>query len=80
MSLMRLDDVILDELRRGPGTTGQIGDRISARVYAALERLRRAEKVTRSGPPGKGNEKIYALAPIKRRGPVAQNYTNGSSS
>jgi hypothetical protein len=68
--MMRLDDVVLDELKRASGTPGEIGDRISARVYTTLKRLFRDEKVTRRGPPGKGNEKIYALA-VKRRGPIA---------
>jgi hypothetical protein len=68
--MMRLDDVVLDELKRAPGTPGEIGDRISARVYTTLERLRRNDKVRRSGHPGKGNEKKYELT-LKRRGPIA---------
>jgi hypothetical protein len=80
MYLVKLDDVILDELRSSPSTEAEIGERILKRLYPTLRRLFREEKIIRGGPEGKGNVKVYALPPIKRRGPIPQNYANGSSS
>jgi hypothetical protein len=70
MPARRLDDAILEELERGgAGTVKDISDRLSRRVYEALERLVSADKVTKDGFPGKGNEKTYGLrtGPIERR-------------
>jgi hypothetical protein len=64
---VKLDDVILEELRRGPATVSQIAEGISKRVYVALDRLVKAGKVIKHGFPGKGNEKVYSLPDIKRR-------------
>ena len=60
---MKLDDAILKELTRaGEGTVKQIGERLSGRVYEALQRLIKAKHVAvKHGYPGKGNEKIYDL-------------------
>ncbi len=66
---MKLDDAILEELERGRGTVREISERLSKRVYDALERLADQEKVAKKGHPGKGNEKVYSLPKltIKRR-------------
>jgi hypothetical protein len=68
---VRLDDAVLEELERaGPGNVKQIGERLSGRVYEALERLVLADKVSKEGFLGKGHEKTYSLRqpdPIKRR-------------
>lgn len=59
---MKLDGAILEELERGgPGTVKEIGERLSRRVYSALERLANAEIVIKGGIEGKGNEKLYRL-------------------
>ena len=62
---VKLDDVVLDELGRGSGTVNEIAERISKRLYVALDRLVKAKKVIKSGFPGKGNEKVYSLPDIK---------------
>jgi hypothetical protein len=67
---MTLDDVILEALQAGPGSLQDIQGRLSKRVYAALERLAKADKVIKEGFEGKGNPKTYSLpkpAPIRRR-------------
>ena len=61
---MKLDEAILEELERGKGTAKEIGERLSARVQHALEKLVREKKVTKTGYEGKGNIKYYDLAPI----------------
>jgi hypothetical protein len=59
---LKLDEAILEELERGgAGNSKQIGKRLSIRVYEALQRLVRDEKVVKSGWPGRGNEKMYGL-------------------
>jgi hypothetical protein len=58
---LKLDEAILEELERGVGTVKQISVRLSRRVYDALERLARDQRVVKEGWPGKGNEKIYSL-------------------
>ena len=40
-----LEDVILEALKRGPGTAQDISDRVSHCVYATLKRLVAAERV-----------------------------------
>jgi hypothetical protein len=69
---MTLDEVILEELKQAGAacTVKDVQERLSQRVYAALERLVVAEKVIEEGFPGKGNQKTYRLpkpAAIKRR-------------
>jgi hypothetical protein len=68
---MMLDEAILEELRQaGAGTVQDIKERLSQRVYTALERLVVAEKIIKDGFPGKGNQKTYSLpkaAAIRRR-------------
>jgi hypothetical protein len=67
---MTLDNAILEELEHGAGTVKDIQERLSKRVYTALERLHEAGKVEKEGFEGKGNLKTYSLpkpAPIKRR-------------
>jgi hypothetical protein len=59
---MKLDDAILEELEHGSGTVKGISERLSDRVYNALERLVKADKVKKEGYQGKGNEKIYNLS------------------
>jgi hypothetical protein len=54
----------------GAVTVKDIQQRLSNRVYKALERLVEAERVVKEGFPGKGNEKTYSLPkppPLKRR-------------
>jgi hypothetical protein len=58
---LKLYEAILEELERGDGTVKQISARLSRRVYDALERLARDQKVVKESWPGKGNEKIYSL-------------------
>jgi hypothetical protein len=69
---MKLDDAVLEELTRaGEGTVKQISERLSGRVYEAVQRLIKSNHVVvKHGYPGKGNEKVYSLppiGPIKRR-------------
>ena len=64
---VKIDDVILEELRRGGGTAKDIGERLAAGVQRALDRLVKADKVRKAGFPGKGNLKTYSLPPIRPR-------------
>jgi hypothetical protein len=67
---LKLDDAILEELERsGDGTAKQISERLSLRIYEALQRLVRDQRVVKEGFPGKGNEKRYGLPKVvfKRR-------------
>jgi hypothetical protein len=54
-----LEDVILEALKRGPGTAQDISDRVSHCVYATLKRLVAAERVIEED--FLGNAKTYAL-------------------
>jgi hypothetical protein len=59
---VKLDEAVLEELERaGAGTAKEIGERLSGCVYEALKRLVKADRVTKDGYPGQGNEKTYSL-------------------
>jgi hypothetical protein len=58
---LKLDEAVIEELERGDGNAKQIAERLSKRVYAALERLVREERVVKRGWEGRGNEKWYSL-------------------
>lgn len=71
---MSLEEILLDALRKGPGNPRQITERLVDRVRDALNRMAEIEKIYKSGVEGRGNEKIYSLAPppklpnLERRG------------
>ncbi len=59
---LKLDEAIIEELERGgDGNAKQIRERLSRRVYDALERLVIDQKVVKTGWHGKGHEKMYSL-------------------
>lgn len=66
---MMLDEAVFEEIKRaGRGTSEDIQHRISKRIYLALERLVRAERIIKEGFPGKGNPKTYSLPKPARVG------------
>ncbi len=61
---MKLDDAIIEQLElSGESTVKEIGERLSARIQSALDRLVKAGKVAKSGHNGQGNIKYYDLPP-----------------
>jgi hypothetical protein len=67
---MSLDDILLRELGRGPGTVKEIADRLESRVRFRLDRLRVRSLVIREGRGGAHRQFTYSLLrpePIERR-------------
>jgi hypothetical protein len=74
---LKLYEAILEELERGDGTVKQISARLSRRVYDALERLARDQRVVKEGWPGMGNEKIYSLPKDTERNAAKEFHREG---
>jgi hypothetical protein len=67
---MRLDDAVLEELERGPGTLHEVVVRLSKNVRGSLERLRAEGRVNREELGASHCEFTYSLPkqePIKQQ-------------